>query len=293
MFLQTPMLKCRRTGQGPAVQKSQPPHQALMLQRPVQTPVLKCRRTGRGPAVQMHLEEFVDGSGDDGFIVFTLGSMVDKMPADMTITFLDAFKKIPQRVVWRHTGILPEDVPENVKIMKWLPQNDLLAHPKAKLFLTHGGSHGIYEGICHGVPMVMMPLFGDQPDNVDYMVARGVAVVIDVFDVTTEKVLEAINKVVNDTSYKEKMVNLMSVHQDHAVKPLDLAVFWTEFVVRHQGADHLRPTAHNLNWIQYHSLDTLCLLAAIVMTIAFLGLKCCCFCGRKCCVRVAKKKKVL
>uniref|UniRef100_A0A8C5B015 UDP-glucuronosyltransferase n=1 Tax=Gadus morhua TaxID=8049 RepID=A0A8C5B015_GADMO len=240
-----------------------------------------------------HLEEFVDGSGDDGFIVFTLGSMVDKMPADMTIAFLDAFKKIPQRVVWRHTGILPEDVPENVKIMKWLPQNDLLAHPKAKLFLTHGGSHGIYEGICHGVPMVMMPLFGDQPDNVDYMVARGVAVVIDVFDVTTEKVLEAINKVVNDTSYKEKMVNLMSVHQDHAVKPLDLAVFWTEFVVRHQGADHLRPAAHNLNWIQYHSLDTLCLLAAIVMTIAFLGLKCCCFCGRKCCVRVAKKKKVL
>ena len=75
------------------------------------------------------------------------------------------------------------------------------AHPKAKLFLTHGGSHGIYEGICHGVPMVMMPLFGDQPDNVDYMVARGVAVVIDVFDVTTEKVLEAINKVVNDTRY--------------------------------------------------------------------------------------------
>ena len=47
---------------------------------------------------QQDLEEFVDGSGDDGFVVFTLGSMVDKIPADMTTAFLDAFKKIPQRV---------------------------------------------------------------------------------------------------------------------------------------------------------------------------------------------------
>ena len=93
--------------------------------------------------------------------------------------------------------------------------------------------------------------------------------------------------------YKEKMVNLMSVHQDHAIKPLDLAVFWTEFVIRHKGADHLRPAAHNLNWIQYHSLDTMGLLVAIVMTIAFLVVKCCLFCARKCGVRVAKKKKVL
>ena len=85
------------------------------------------------------------------------------------------------------------------------------AHPKAKLFLTHGGSHGISEGICHGIPMVMMPLFGDQPDNVNYMVARGVAVAVNTFEVTTEKVLEAINKVVNDTRYGRILNNFCSL----------------------------------------------------------------------------------
>ena len=75
------------------------------------------------------------------------------------------------------------------------------AHPKAKLFLTHGGSHGIYESICNAVPMVMMPLFGDQPDNTDLMVSRGVAARVSVFDVTTEKLLEGLNKVLNDTRY--------------------------------------------------------------------------------------------
>ncbi|KAJ3592095.1 hypothetical protein NHX12_007224 [Muraenolepis orangiensis] len=239
------------------------------------------------------LQEFVDSSGDDGFIVFTLGSMVDTMPADLTKVFLDAFSKISQRVVWRHTGVLPDNVPKKVKIMKWLPQNDLLSHPKAKLFLSHGGSHGIYEGICNAVPMVIMPLFADQLDNVKYMVARGVASELVLLDLTTEKLLEALNKVLNDTSHKEKMVKLSAVHQDRAVKPLDLAVFWTEFVMRHKGADHLRPAAHRLNFLQYHSLDTICFLVAILMPIAFLVLKCGLFCACKCGVWVTKKKKKL
>lgn len=30
------------------------------------------------------------------------------------------------QVLWRYTGVVPEDIPKNVKLMKWLPQNDLL-----------------------------------------------------------------------------------------------------------------------------------------------------------------------
>lgn len=44
------------------------------------------------------LEEFVNGSGDDGFIVFTLGSMVNSMPEEKAKVFFDAFRQIPQRV---------------------------------------------------------------------------------------------------------------------------------------------------------------------------------------------------
>lgn len=71
-------------------------------------------------------------------------------------------------------------------------------HPKVKAFITHGGSHGIYEGICNGVPMVMLPLFGDQADNVQRMTARGVAESLSIVDVTSAKLLEALNKVIND-----------------------------------------------------------------------------------------------
>lgn len=44
------------------------------------------------------LEEFVNGSGDDGFVVFSLGSMMANMPEDKAKLFFDTFRQIPQRV---------------------------------------------------------------------------------------------------------------------------------------------------------------------------------------------------
>lgn len=50
------------------------------------------------PTSPQDLEEFVEGSGDDGFIVFTLGSMVASMPEEIAKQFFDGFGQIPQRV---------------------------------------------------------------------------------------------------------------------------------------------------------------------------------------------------
>ncbi|XP_068594313.1 UDP-glucuronosyltransferase-like [Cebidichthys violaceus] len=246
---------------------------------------------GQKAPLPADLEEFVNGSGDDGFIVFTLGSMVSNMPEQKAKQFIDAFRQIPQRVVWRYTGVLSDDVPKNVRLMKWLPQNDLLAHPKAKAFITHGGTHGIYESICNAVPMLMFPLFGDQGENVHRMVSRGVAEKLTMCDVTTETLLAALNRIINDKSYKEKMVTLSQVHLDRPVEPLDLAVFWTEFVIRHKGAAHLRIAAHDLNWIQYHSLDVFGLFFIILVTVLWVTVKCCSRCTRMCFRRGTPKKK--
>uniref|UniRef100_A0A3B1ICD7 UDP-glucuronosyltransferase n=1 Tax=Astyanax mexicanus TaxID=7994 RepID=A0A3B1ICD7_ASTMX len=245
----------------------------------------------KGKPLPADLEEFVNGSGDHGFVVFTLGSMVSELPEAKAREFFEAFRQIPQRVLWRYTGVVPKDAPKNVKLMKWLPQNDLLAHPKAKAFITHGGTHGLYEGLCNGVPMVMIPLFGDQGDNVQRMVVRGVAESLNIFDITSEKLLGALRKVINDKSYKEKMMKLSAIHKDRPVEPLDLAVFWTEFVMRHKGAQHLRPAAHDLNWVQYHSLDVIGFLFLVLVTFICVMLKTCQFCFRRCCRSSNKKKK--
>ncbi|XDV51485.1 hypothetical protein PO909_020350, partial [Leuciscus waleckii] len=237
------------------------------------------------------VEEFVMGSGEHGIVVFSLGSLVSSMPKEKAAIFFKAFSMIPQRVLWRYTGEIPDNVPENVKLMKWLPQNDLLGHPKARAFITHGGTHGIYEGICHGVPMVMIPLFGDQGDNVHRVATRGVGVILNIHDITAQTLVDALNAVINDSSYKQKMEKLSAIHNDRPMQPLDLAVYWTEFVMRHKGADHLRPAAHDLNWLQYHSLDVFGFLLFIVLIVTLVTFKCCALCWRRCCRKTQKRKE--
>ncbi|XP_056389669.1 UDP-glucuronosyltransferase 1A5-like isoform X1 [Hyla sarda] len=235
-------------------------------------------------------EKLVNSSGEHGFVVFSLGSMVSEIPMNKAMDVAEALGSIPQTVIWRYTGKAPSNLANNTHLVKWLPQNDLLAHPKARAFITHAGSHGIYEGICNAVPMVMLPLFGDQMDNAKRIESRGAGVTLNVLDMTPEDLSDALDSVINDPRYKENIQRLSALHLDRPIHPLDLAVHWVEFVMRHKGAPHLRPAAHDLNWIQYHSLDVFAFLLAVLVTSLFISYKCCTYTCRRCCGRKSKPK---
>ncbi|XP_036889533.1 UDP-glucuronosyltransferase 2B31-like, partial [Sturnira hondurensis] len=163
-------------------------------------------------------------------------------------------------------------------------------HPKTKAFLTHGGTNGIYEAIYHGIPMVGLPLFADQPDNIAHMKVKGAAVRLDINTMSSADFLNALKTVINDPLYKENAMKLSRIHHDQPVKPLDRAVFWVEFVMRHKGAKHLRPASYDLNWFQYHSLDVIGFLLACVATAMLAVTKCVLFCCQKF-AKIGKKWK--
>ena len=65
----------------------------------------------------------------DGFIVFTLGSFVkvSSMPKETLDTFLEVMAKIPRiKIVWKWEGQPLKNLPSNVLMINWLPQQDLL-----------------------------------------------------------------------------------------------------------------------------------------------------------------------
>ncbi|XP_077659445.1 UDP-glucuronosyltransferase 2B31-like isoform X2 [Urocitellus parryii] len=198
-------------------------------------------------------------------------------------------KPLP-KVIWRYQGKKPDKLGPNTRIYNWIPQNDLLGHPKTKAFITHGGANGIYEGIYHGIPMVGIPLFADQPDNIAYVKAKGAAIRLEYRTLTSADLLKALRMVINDPLYKENAMKLSRIHHDQPVKPLDRAVFWIEFVMRHKGAKHLRVAAHDLSWFQYYSLDVLGFLLACGATVVFIITKCCLFCCQLF-SKTGKKKK--
>ncbi|XP_021904070.1 UDP-glycosyltransferase 76B1-like [Carica papaya] len=54
-------------------------------------------------------------------------------------------------------------------IVKWAPQQEVLAHPATGAFWTRSGWNSTLESICAGVPMICQPNFGDQRINARYV----------------------------------------------------------------------------------------------------------------------------
>ncbi|XP_019741072.1 UDP-glucuronosyltransferase 2C1-like [Hippocampus comes] len=242
-------------------------------------------------ALPEDMEEFVQSSGDDGVVVFTLGSMVKNVSHEKANMIASGLAQIPQKVLWRYTGEKPDTLGPNTRLYDWIPQNDLLGHPKTRAFITHGGTNGIYEAIYHGVPMVGIPMFADQPDNMVRMKAKGAAVTVDFNFMSSEDLSNAIKTVIEDKSYKENAMRLSVIHHDRPKSALDEAVFWIEFTMRHKGTKHLRVQSHELTWYQYHCLDVAGFLLAVVLLSTFLFVKMCRCCLRRCCGRNRKTKK--
>ncbi|ROL54448.1 UDP-glucuronosyltransferase 2C1 [Anabarilius grahami] len=226
----------------------------------------QCRPAKPLPA---ELEEFLQSSGDHGVVVMSLGTLIAGLPREVMEAIASAFARMPQKVVWRFIGERPSSLGNNTLLLQWIPQNDLLGHPKTRAFVAHGGTNGLYEAIYHGVPVLGLPLLFDQLDNIVRLQARGAARMLDAATCTTEEFLEALNDILENPTYRQNMQKLSGLHRDRPLHPLDKAVYWIEFVLRNKGARHLHAEAYNMSMYSYYCLDVAALV--LLMLVVTLG----------------------
>ena len=58
--------------------------------------------------------------------------------------------------------------------------------------------------------------------------------------------------------------------RDQLTTPQERAVFWTEYVIRHQGAPQLRCPAAQLSWVEFLLLDVVGILLLAMLVLMFL-----------------------
>ena len=89
-------------------------------------------------------------------------------------------------IIWKWDSENLTGMPENVLVKKWLPQNDILAHPNLRVFVTHGGLLSTQEALFHGVPLVGFPLANDQQANMMRAEENGFAIRLDLQTMTRQ-----------------------------------------------------------------------------------------------------------
>ncbi|KAF2894451.1 hypothetical protein ILUMI_11721, partial [Ignelater luminosus] len=239
------------------------------------------------------LQDYLDNA-KEGVIFFSMGSNLRSadLPKEKRDAILRVFSKLKQKVLWKWESETLPGQPSNVKLSKWLPQQSILAHPNVKVFITHGGLLSTIETIYFGVPVVGIPVFGDQEMNVANAEIAGYGIGVPFRALTEETLNSALDKILNDPKYTENAKRRSKIMHDQPTKPLDRAVFWVEYVLRHGGAPHLKTAALNLTWYQYLLLDV---VAAVLLVTIILSFTLCkifkMLCKKKSVKKVATGKK--
>ncbi|XP_044729433.1 UDP-glycosyltransferase UGT5-like [Chrysoperla carnea] len=207
-----------------------------------------------------------------GVIYFSMGSNLDsaEMPKETLNVFLEAFKTLKQTVLWKFGASELPGKPNNVIIQKWFPQSDLLAHPNVKLFITHGGFLSTLETVTRGVPIIGLPMFGDQKMNMAQAVTQGYGKMLDFQSITKEDVCSAIDEVLSNTKYSEIAKTKSALIKDRIVNPKDEAAYWVEYILRHNGASHLSSARKDINLFQYLLLDIIGVISVVIVFILVL-----------------------
>lgn len=239
-----------------------------LLPSQVEIGTMHCRP---GSPLPQDLTDWVEGAGPAGVVYFSLGTVAlgSTMPLRWRDLFVRAFRALPQRVVWKYEGKL-EGVSENVLIRRWLPQQDILAHPNVKVFITHGGMLSTQEAMYHATPMLMLPIFADQPRNAHIAQEGGVGIMLDWDQLSVQLLVDAVGRLVGGGRYKDNIQAVSSALKDQPETPLDRAVFWTEYVIRHRGAPQLKSPAADLTWVEYLMVDIILLFHVLAITFYLL-----------------------
>ena len=235
------------------------------------------------------LETFMTDSKQ--VVVVSFGTTLSNYRPDFIEMLADALGKLPFYVLWRQIGHLPEKISPNIKIVTWFPQNDLLGHPSTKVFLTHGGLNSFLESVYHAVPMVVIPLFGDQHKQAWLVKIKELGVSLDKNVIKSEDITRSITEVANNMKYKDNAQRISRLLRDRRQSPAEEGAYWIEYALKHQGAQHLMSSAYDMQLCQFYMFDVFLfvLVVIVVLVCMFLGLCYFMICQRK--SKIPEKEK--
>ena len=149
-------------------------------------------------------------------IYFSLGSM-----GSSNVQLMKRLVKILGQLPYRFIvskGIFGDqfDLPDNCWGENLVAQIKIL--PKVEIAILHGGNNSVAESFYYGKPLIIMPLFVDQYDNAQRVHEKGFGIKLDPFKCTKEHLAKAIQTLINDNQFKEKIKQISQRIQRDAKK---------------------------------------------------------------------------
>lgn len=156
------------------------------------------------------------------YVTFGTQSGTNDHERAMYRTALDAVADLPVRVLLTTGPNMAEhplgNIPDNVTVETYVPQDQVFE--RCKVVVTHGGSGTVLGAMSAGLPMVVAPMFADQPNNARSVEAAGCGVAV--FDATVESLKAGIENALDNTALSQAA--LIAADQMSSYPGIDKAV---------------------------------------------------------------------
>ncbi|KAI8887256.1 glycosyltransferase family 1 protein [Backusella circina FSU 941] len=204
------------------------------------------------------LMETIESGDLDGFIWATVnaGALFPSQvttSSNVTYNVLDMF----------------ENKNPDARLVKWSPQTAILFHPSSVLFISHGGFNSWCESLYAGVPMAMVPFYGDQNGNAMLNEKAKVGGILDTSK-TAGETTEFLKGILRDQDGEiqqgvKRFQSLAQIHSGHGILRGADVVEEVAFVNVNGKLPHRYPVSRDMNFFKAHNIDIYGLLVTIVL----------------------------
>ena len=241
------------------------------------------------PAVPLtgDLKSFMD-KAKDGAILITFGSIVNTLPSNIINKIMEAIEmKRNIKTVLKY-AVNETKINGNIMTMLWVPQNDILGHPNTKLFISHCGHNAQVEALYHAVPIICLPIFGDQHHNALRIQRKGYGLYLNIAEFTADTLVTAVDEILTNPSYQQNITKASHIFKSRPMTPSLRAAWWIDHVIKY-GGNHLHPAIADLPYYQFLMLDVIAgfiLVFSLICAVFYLLYRCI----RRRCFRNVKPK---
>jgi UDP:flavonoid glycosyltransferase YjiC (YdhE family) len=169
--------------------------------------VLDPPKAGEPPDTSsMRVVNWLSAATNRPTVYFTLGTVFHQESGDLFPRVVAALTQLDVRVlVTVGREIDPAELgvraAPHVLIERYVPQERVL--PMCDMVISSAGSGGVVGALAFGVPLVLLPMGADQPQNADRCSALGIGRTLDPITSTGAQIREAVAAVLADPSYRD------------------------------------------------------------------------------------------
>ncbi|GFO06537.1 UDP-glucuronosyltransferase [Plakobranchus ocellatus] len=222
--------------------------------------------------LQGKLKAFLDSSATrGGFIVVSFGHFGGHIPEEIIDKISLALSMLSIPVVWlvKDRLLMSTSNIHNVYKTKLVSQNDVLGHSGALALMSTCDTQSQYEALYHAVPILCLPLYGEQFHNAHRAEVKGFGMQADIRTIPAQSLAKLIQVMAQSEYYRDNIRLASALFRELFGTPSETAAWWIDHVVQY-GGGYMRFPGQNMPMYQVLGLDVY--VAEVMLLATVVGL---------------------